>query len=180
MKLENLIDLFIGSVKENWNQIECGGTGSGPSYKDSFTFHQRYDSQDNIITHASFNDLAVYKEDISITMAWGLPVINHSNEESELKKDWISKFPDGRVGHYRLVDLFYNNALVLRSEYVLVDGGNYKLPYPNTDGKGGYSCPKRYADFIGALHRITGTSSNMFDYAMSIAGITTTDEKWYY
>jgi hypothetical protein len=69
----------------------------------------------------SHSNVAAYKPDVSITMAWWLKQLD------SFKEEWANKFPDSSASSHYL-GIFYNDALIFRDVYVTVDGGRAKLP----------------------------------------------------
>ena len=120
MTLDELITLVTSSTPEDWHTTVCWGADSGPSYRDHLNFYQVYDGQPNVLFAKAHSLVACYKPDLSVTMAWGLDAI------TDFEEPWANKFPDPKAASHH-IDLFYNNALVFRTEYVSVDGGRAKL-----------------------------------------------------
>jgi hypothetical protein len=177
MTLEELLDKFINSDRENWNTISCWGANSGPSFKNKFSFWKMWDGQPNVLNHSSFSNVASYKPDLSITFAWGLSVYDNE-EDGRIDKPWATSFSDPRPGHSNWVDFYYNNALVFREAYVVVDGGRCKLPFPQYREDGSTYCSRKLYDFMRKLNQITG--SDNFDNYFNLTGIEVVGEEWDY
>ena len=113
--------------------------------------------------------VAAYKPDVSITLAWGLELNNNFREE------WANKFHDPRASsHY--VDIFFNNALVHREIYVIVDGGRAKLPLPNLkDGE--LQVPRGYHDLVKLLDKID-TYHSQYDGYFERANLKKIEIDW--
>jgi hypothetical protein len=91
----------------------------------------------------------------------------------EFKEAWTEKFPD-RHASSSYADVFYNGALVYRTQYVTVDGGRTNLPLPPRRDEA--SVPKAYARFIAMLDSFGKVSS--FDNDFRRAGMNLSDEMW--
>ncbi|GFD96365.1 hypothetical protein KUL156_57500 [Alteromonas sp. KUL156] len=171
MTLDNLLETIIKSDYTNWNEIGCWGYGSGPSYKSQFTFYEAFDGDSNILKEDSHSTISVYKDDLSITMAYGLM----SNDD--FKEEWANKFPDPKA-YSQIVDIFYNNSLVFRETYLVVDGGRCKLPIPSYDENGELYVARGYYDFIKFLEMLSSGTSKNFDYYFGQTGIKIIDREW--
>lgn len=169
MELKNLMELIIKSSPDDWNTINCWGANSGPSYHYKFTSQQQYQGQPPVLQSASHTLVATYKPDISISMAWGLAMNNQFMEQ------WINNFHDQRASsHY--VDIFYNNSLVHRAIYVIVDGGRAKLPLAKIEGTD-LQVPEAYRDFVKLLDQIDSYHSQ-FDSYFQRANFAIIEENW--
>jgi len=171
MKLKEILDIIVNSTSENWNGIGCWGYGSGPSYKNQFTFYEIFNGEPNILTAESHSDILVYKDDLSITMAYGLISNN------DFKEEWANQFPDPKA-HSAFIDIFYNNSLVFRETYLVVDGGRCRLPIPNFGENGDLIVPQQYYDFIKILEMITSGSSKNYESYFKRTGTKIIDAEW--
>jgi hypothetical protein len=168
MTLEELLNEITSSEPEDWHTIGCFGSGAGPSYRNKLTFFNVYEGQPNILFSDSHTTVAVYKPNLSITMAWGLEC------SKEFKEEWATKFPDPSAS-VDFVDIFYNSALVYRDYYVVVDGGRAYLPMPNYPND--LSVPRRYSAFIKLIDRLVGRTSD-YDRFFNQAGLKIVDSEW--
>ena len=120
MTFVELADILKSTVQADWHLMagrptywynlqacEAGGNGGTQRYVD-------------IDSHLAS---AVYKHDLSITMAWGMGVNDNFIEP------WANQFSDPKATSY-FVDVFYNGAIVLRQLNISVDGGRADLPMP--------------------------------------------------
>ncbi len=173
MTLDEIIELITNSNPEDWNEIGCWGYGSGPSYKDQFTFYEVYDAEPNILKADSHSTVSVYKKNLSVTMAYGLT----SNDD--FKEKWANQFPDPSA-RSKMIDIFYYNALVFRETYLVVDGGRCKLPIPSYTEDGELYVAKGYYDFIKFIEILSSgaTTSKNFDYYFGQTGIKVIDKEW--
>ena len=139
MTLQELIERIKMSSPGDWHKI-----GGFPSYRDKFTLHSNADSR--WVEVEPHDVVAVYKPDVSITMAWGLTV------HADFQEPWANEFPDRRASsHY--VDIFFNSALVFREMYVSVDGGRAYLPLPRRAEA--HVIPADYARFVCLLNALS-------------------------
>ena len=173
MTLYEIIKVISESNSDDWNEIGCWGYGAGPSYKDKFLFNEVYDGSPNILTVDSHSDVSVYKKDLSITMAYGLT----SNDD--FIETWANQFPNSHASS-KFIDIFYNNALVFRETYLVVDGGRCKLPIPSYNQEGGLIVSRGYYNFIKFLEILSSgaMSSTNFDSYFDRTKIIIEDKEW--
>ncbi|WP_010522692.1 hypothetical protein [Aquimarina agarivorans] len=173
MKLDELLKVILTSEPEQWNRISCWGYGSGPSYKDKFDFYEAYNGKENVLKVESHSDICVFREDIDITMAYGIT----SNED--FKAEWANQFPDPSA-YSNILDVFYRGSLVFRESYLVVDGGRCELPIPNYGQNGELTIAKDYYDFIKLFEKIANGSINdkNFNSYFNQTGIKIVEEKW--
>jgi len=173
MTFNEFIQTFLNSSVNDWNKIPCWGYDAGPSYKDQFNFCEVYNSEPNVLTHNEHSNIASYKLDLSISIAWGLRI----GDKSDLvDKDWAKNNPDPSPGKAYYLDFFFNNSLIFRVSYCTVDGGRCEIPFPNYDDNQSIIVPKKYHDTIKKLVEIIGVED--FDYYFERTGITIVDENW--
>lgn len=125
MTYNEILNIVAESEIADWNVITCWGSGSGPSYKDKLENHTNLNDGNSQISVDSHGMYACYKPNVSISIAFGLRHLDYFNE------DWANIFPDSRASS-SYFDIFYNNTLVERLLYVVVDGGRAKLPIPES------------------------------------------------
>ncbi len=165
MRLEKLIQTILSSSREDWHTINCWAPGSGPSYHEVL---QTDDAPEGGFTQVGHNIVAIYKDDIAITLAFGMMI------NADFVQDWANIFVNPHASSHR-VDVFYNNALVFRESYVSVDGGKGKLPFPR--GRKELLVPKGYFYFIKLLDCLSGYHSRYEDYFQR-SDLRLTDTVW--
>lgn len=169
MTLNNLIKTVLSSNDHDWNKLNCWGAFSGPSFKYNFNFENTDSSLFKVDSH---DTILVYKEDVSITIGYGL------SSNNDFKADWANKFPDPRASSH-FIDIFYNNSLAFRDLFLMVDGGRCKLPIPNPfNGK--LIVGKDYFEFVRKIDKISkGHDNNLeFDYYFEQTGIEIMGNEW--
>ena len=173
MKLYELLSRILESTPDQWNSIACWGHGSGPSYKDKLEFYEVFNGQENVLHVDSHSDICVFKEDIDITMAYGIT----SNED--FIADWANQFPNPSA-YSNIIDIFYRGSLVHRETYLVVDGGRCELPIPSYGENGELVVGKDYYNFIKLLEKISTGSTNddNFNYYFNRTGIKIIEDKW--
>ena len=131
MNYNEFREAIHNSSSDDWNIIDCGDSGLGPSYHEETSAYLQ-----SMISEIRSGErpkgwpkryhprVAAYKPNLSITLAWGLRL-----EEEPFEEEWLKKFSKERA-FLNCVDLFYNNALVERVPYVTVDGSRGSLPKP--------------------------------------------------
>lgn len=170
MTFDELIDTIANSVRSDWRMESCWGARSGPSYRDKF-----FEGPEGVLITDSHSNTAVYKPNLSITIAWGL---DHSES---FKEEWTENFTTPKASSSYL-DFFYNNALVFRDVYVTVDGARCRLPVPKLELDGdrkriiGYTVPIRRYRIIRLLDSMEKISE--FDSYFERAGFTITEDEW--
>ena len=122
MKLDELHETITGSTKEDWHPLTCWG-GNGPSYLNSYTPWSGPDGWSGIEVD-SHSNLAVYRADIDLKLAWGLP---RDGRDEKLHLPWQDRFANPTVTAY-FVDVLWRGSLVERDMYFAVDGGRAYLP----------------------------------------------------
>ncbi len=167
MKLRDLMKIIVDSDPSHWHKIGCWGAGSGPSFKDRIEFSTGPGDHWNLET-PSHSEVAVYKPDVSITMAWGFEA------NDDYVAEWTKKFSDEKARSF-LVDVFYNNALVFREYLVSVDGARAYLPMP--DGVDTLTVPVAYNSFVQLIESLSTRSSEYSGY-FDRAGFTAVDTPW--
>jgi hypothetical protein len=160
MRLNELIERVAQSEPKDWHAIH-----GHPTYRDNLE-GVRSGAQHWIEIH-SHHSVATFVPDASITMAWGLQVID------DFKEPWANTFSDPHASSAN-VDVFYNGALVYRALYILVDGARCYLPLPDQRQQPG-GVPELYARFIKLLDRIAG--QDQFDEYFQRAGLARMPER---
>jgi hypothetical protein len=115
MRYDDILEVIAQSDPHDWNRI-----ADGPLFLYGFP------DADGYWTH--HGAVAVYKPDVSIGLAWGLPV------NDDFKEEWANRFDDSHASSH-WVDVFFNRQLIHRDLRVLVDGARVGLPAPERDGK---------------------------------------------
>lgn len=165
--LRELFATILSSDADEWNFIPCGGAEAGPSYRSRLRFEVR-DGMRLTLEEESHLAVAVYKSDLSITMAWGLPSVR------DFREKWANAFRDPRASCHH-ADVFYHGALVHRSLYVVVDGARTKLPKPILSPEI-LDVPVDHFRFVHLLNRLEG-QIDYEDY-FKRAGLLTIGEDW--
>lgn len=174
MDINNYIQTIFKSKGKDWQKIHCLGNGNGPSYKDHFEFYDIYNGEDNVILLKSHENRATYKPDIKISIAWGLSNSFNNNDHHKIKDSWAISFEDESGAYTSFVDFFYNDSLVFRKIYGIVDGGRCKLPIPQIDSNGNFVVSTEYSESIRLLNEIDGDVD--YDYYLSRSGISLNDD----
>jgi len=173
MTLKHIIETITKSSISDWNNISCWGFGAGPSYKNNFTFYEALNGSSNVLTSDSHSELSVFKNDITISMAYGLT----ANED--FVTPWPGLFPSDEASSH-FIDIFYNNGLVFRDTFLTIDGGRCKLPIPSYGENGDLVVKREYYEFIKFLELLSsGTDSiENFEYYFNRTKVTIIDETW--
>lgn len=160
---------IIMSSPEDWNYI-----GESPTFHNNVTGPDDPEDEPQANRVASHHSTAAYIPDVSITLAWGMVW------RENFKEPWVERFPDHQASGEWL-DVFFNNALVFRTSYVLVDGGRTLLPLPqytrdNTLHVTGGACT--LIQLIDALSNVERSSSDTYKSDVKRAGIRIVDKLW--
>jgi hypothetical protein len=172
MNLDQFLDSYVNSTRNDWNTIDCWGHGAGSSYKDKFIFHEVYDGSDNILWHTEQGNVSAYKPNLEITIAWGM---NTAPEDQGIDQDWATNNPDSSPARVDQLDFFFNNALVYRISYAVVDGGRGFLPIPGVNEEGNNIVSQFKYDIIRKLNDIAG--KNDFDRYFRSSGMEINDNE---
>jgi hypothetical protein len=113
MKLDDIRQIIAGSTAADWQEI------SG-SRLFIYAFGEVVSADEHRVTVDYHHSLAVYREDVSLRLAWGL------EEERDLEFDRVH-FPYSQTRR-AYADAFWQGALVARWTYLIVDGGRCYLP----------------------------------------------------
>lgn len=127
MTLQQVLQTITNSSNTDWNMISCWGADSGPSYRDRFEFYEVRDGSQDVLTVESHTNVAAFRDDVAITLAWGL------EHRKSYNAPFSDRWPDTHVSSF-FVDVFYNGALIDREVLISVDGGRAYLPAPNNLG----------------------------------------------
>lgn len=122
MTLDELRTLVADSTASDWHRI----LKIGPTYRDRFGSWSSPADGTSGVDHDSHVELAVYRPDIDLTIAYGMAENQH---DRDLSFEWSENFPDSKIREISLVDFFWRGSLVDRLNYVHVDGARGILPF---------------------------------------------------
>jgi hypothetical protein len=116
MTYDDVISTILGSSKEDWELILCGGGSldGGPSFLDE-------DQGDQVVSHSY---RGVYRPDISLGLAFGLGYV-----QDKRQFEWAKSFANSQTWPTTL-DVLWNGMLIHREHGLVVDGGRMTLPWP--------------------------------------------------
>lgn len=123
MTFDELRETILSSQPSDWRRI----AKLGPTYRDRFGAWTGPDDRSGI-DHDSHPEVAVYRPDIDLTIAYGMPESQH---DRNLAFGWSKSFPDSEIRAISIVDFFWRGSLVDRVNYVYVDGARAVLPLGN-------------------------------------------------
>jgi len=167
MKLEELVEMVVRSCCRDWHTITTWGAGSGPSYR--FQFESSSGVAGQHLAVDSHSMVAVFKEEVALTLAWGL-VSNEGFDE-----DWVHSFADKHATS-SFLDVFWGGSLVYRELYVTVDGGRVHLPLPDKHD-GVLTAPESYCALVKLIQDLEGAGYD-FDEYLERAKIKRTKVSW--
>lgn len=121
MRLDELQTTIANSHPDEWQRINS----IGPTYRDRFSSWSSPANNTSGIEHDAHREVAVYRPDIDLTIAYGMSEGLHDHN---LKFAWSENFADSKVHEISIVDIFWRGSLVDRLNYVYVDGGRAILP----------------------------------------------------
>jgi hypothetical protein len=121
MTFDELRALIANSRPADWHRIKS----AGPTYRDRFGSWSSPANNTSGVDHDSHGELAVYRPDIDLTIAYGMPESQH---DRDLKFEWSENFPDSKIREISLADIFWRGSLVDRVNSVYVDGGRGIVP----------------------------------------------------
>jgi hypothetical protein len=152
VNLTHIMSIVTASRNKDWNYISCGSYAMRPSKR---------------LRPEAHPEMAVFIQDVAISLGFGLPWMD------DFQEPWVKKFPD-RHASGSWADVFYNGALVFRTQYVTVDDGRTNLPLPPAIDK--FDVPEDYVKFMRLIDNFGQMSS--FDMDFRRAGMTVSDKAW--
>ncbi len=177
MNFNDYFKQVLDTTYDEWNTISCWGYGAGPSYLNRFEVWNTGNGEFHNIEIDSHGMIAICKNNISISIAWGL---KHNDDFSET---WANNFPD-KHARSSYLDFFCNGVLIHREIMVSVDGGRCYLPLPQRDIDSKTYEVKRHfiskqkSDFIKMINELE-SSSDQYEYYLDSAGIELIEEDWF-
>src|SRR5262245_11182113 len=146
MTFSGYFEALLASRRADWVCHPCWGPGSGPSYRDAFVVKPA-PGERRALAVESHSYLAVYKNDLSLSLAWGLP------SRAPVAEEWVAGLAEQSASSV-LVDFFYGPSLVYRDLALDIDGGRVYLPLPaRRDGR--LLVPRRKVEFFKLLDALT-------------------------
>jgi hypothetical protein len=121
-----------------------------------------------VLREESHASVAVFKPDLSISLAWGLP------SNSDFKEPWANGFADPKASS-AFLDLFWMGTLVHRTTYVHVDGGRGNLPLPSPSGDE-LTVERDYSALIRLVDSLDHVSQ--YDLFFKRAGFSEVETPW--
>lgn len=121
MTFDELRTLIANSHARDWQRIKQ----TGPTYRDRFGAWSSPADGTSGLDHDTHAELAVYRPDIDLTIAYGMPQSQHGHS---LTFKWSEAFPDSEIREISIADIFWRGSLVDRVNYVYVDGGRGIVP----------------------------------------------------
>lgn len=161
MTYDEIINIVAKSKLDDWNIVSCWGFGSGPSYKSKFLFYDTWETENKVLYEESHGMYGCYKPNVSISLAFGIQL------NGDFREEWANKFPDPSASSH-CIDIFFNNSLVDRFAYVVVDGGRAKLPI--TSAVDNLLVDRTYANIIRLADLFESQPGNFEEY-LKRAGI---------
>ena len=110
MRLDELQTTIANSHPDEWQRIKS----TGPTYRDRFSSRSSPANNTSGIDHDSHVEVAVYRPDIDLTIAYGMSEGLHDHN---LKFAWSENFADSKVREISIVDIFWRGSLVDRLNY---------------------------------------------------------------
>ena len=145
MTLNDFIERLIHAGPPSWHRTIDGGSAA-----DLFSHYKT----------------AVYRNDVSVTMAWGFDL------QTEFKEGWANGLP-GSTARHEYADIFFNGGLILRVPYVAVSGGILPLPI----GKEPMTVPRRYYSLVRLVAGMDGDED--YEHFVKQSGMKVVDERWH-
>lgn len=113
---------IAGSTVEQWRRLNT---------QTMYGWEHGHNQRGNFIEPKTFELLAVFKNEIDISLAIGATVAD------DFEEPWTAKFADSSA-HSVAVHFRFRGAVVYEWVGVYVDGGRYLLPMPTAAGAGAY------------------------------------------
>lgn len=152
MQLREIRKTIAETWSDHWEQID-----HGPLFRHTYTVEHRKG-----IAEVHYHEARwVLREDIDISLEYGMA--GNVLDGDEIDAPW------GQRVDYRLLDVFYRNALVDRVPIAAVDGFRALLPYPDADGEGTWVVTPWRADAARLVDDLLGKRA--FDRYLEQSGI---------
>lgn len=169
VRLDELRRILTESSAQAWSKLDS----DGPLYRYNVSMVSQPGSQaiPQIDWHHSG---AVYRDDVDLTIQWGLDVDSDRDSNDLWNFEWASNFTSPKVHPY-FVDVFWRGTLVDRYAVIGVDGGRGLVPFPRTTGEepNWYDVvTKREVAVAALVTDLGGLRLSMFDYYLDKAGFT--------
>jgi hypothetical protein len=175
MKFSEFGSTILSTTKDDWHHEACWGWSAGPSYKYGLDVWIPARTDNSSIEIKSHANVAVLKQNLSISIAWGM------EQNDTFQEEWLKSLSDSSASSHFL-DFFYNQTLVLRDTYLSVDGGRYYIPLPTVEMKEDKSFElyalKEKIDFYRVLNSFVSTYD--YNYCISRLSIKDKSGKWFY
>jgi hypothetical protein len=167
MNLKEYKQQILATYIDDWTSIACWGANSGPSYRNSVIESSIGGvSSLNIDSHSTVLSL---KSNLNIQISHGLTANERYHAE------WTKNFSDDKAESC-FIDFFYNNQLVFRDTYILIDGARCLVPSPRFSSENKeYYIPEEKNDFY---HGILNSHVSDYDYYVSETGFKIIDLPW--
>lgn len=148
MRLAEIREMLTNSTASDWNKITCWGAGTGPSYRNVF---ESWQSSGEVMQTGvdSHGNTAVFREDVNLSVAWGLDRDNRWWDRSDrgLSFSFEDNFPDSKIT-VLFADVFWAGTLVDRHYLMAVDGGRAYLPLSQVRKVGAGMGPDSYEEYF--------------------------------
>ena len=131
MNLRDLRQLLTTSDASDWSKLDS----SGPLYKNGFVVSGGFDADaDHDVNVTWHHSSAVYRDDVDLTIQWGLDLDPTRGRDDQWHFSWAEKLMNSRVSPY-WVDVFWRGVLVDRYALASIDGAHGLIPIPHTAGE---------------------------------------------
>lgn len=169
MRLDEIRKLVTESQPQDWNKIVLSGTAS-PNYRQTLVTHQSGGNTETVAEGHPY--LAVYKDDVDLSLAWGLEEHGYFGEKEKLVFDFSERFANEDVSKFTL-DVFWAGNLVDRHVLLSVDGSRAYLPLSQVRvGDGGALEEYFPAEEVPFARLVDGlTNGDGFDESLMTAGL---------
>jgi hypothetical protein len=148
---------FEGAIARSFYSDEVSVSSGGDS------------SRPDIQTHT---DIAAYRNDSSLTIAWGLKHLDH------FQMPYLYCIPGSKAsGHF--ADTFYDKALILRIPYIdvrFINNGRVYLPMTTSTENTKPQISRGYERFVRLLNDLVGLRH--YDSALGRACFVLLDKPW--
>lgn len=174
MSLDELLDLIAHSDADTWHLVQAGTT-----YTDRFNVIALGGGATAVDVDQHLG-LAVYRPDVDVRIAWGIrrDDIGTTQQFSPPERPEWNTHGITRDARAALLDVFYRGALVYRTTYYWVDGGN--LPYPRSrqiEGQTRQVASRQESALVGLVEALSEGSAAGYWSRLEQVGFLLVDEE---
>jgi len=157
MKFNEILKILSESSYSDWETNQC---------ENIYQWETNSAPQSNPLMPLTHSNLAVYKDDVDITLVWGAKI-------DDFRESWTDLFTD-KSAYTIAIELRYRGVVIQSWFGVRVDGSRYLLPLPSLNIKRDYEINRdKLQEFWELIFRLDshGESSEKLATLLKTANI---------